>query len=117
MKNKLAILSLVALLAAGCSKSEPKTDVGRFQMIFKPAGSKAPELIYLLDSSTGRIWTFGIARETSHPDGTSDIEYSGWREEFSGGLAKQEAHRTLPARVNPFDVAETNLGVRPYKNP
>jgi hypothetical protein len=75
-----AILSLSFLLV-GCSRSEPKAQAGRFQLIFTPAQSKAPELIYLIDTATGRVWSMGIKREVSKPDGTSEVEFSEWKEE------------------------------------
>ena len=54
---------------------------GRFQLILKPANCKAPNVAYLLDTATGRLWALGVAREVTQPDGSSVIEYSGWKEE------------------------------------
>jgi len=86
MKTNLIIVALAALLAAGCSKSDPKEQVGRFQLIFKPAQSKAPDLVYVIDTATGRVWSMGIKREITNPDGTGETEYSEWNETVIKGL-------------------------------
>ena len=86
MKTKLIIIGLAALLAAGCSKSDPKEQVGRFQLTFKPSQSKAPDLVYVIDTATGRVWSMGVRREVIRPDGTDEIEYSEWQETVIKGL-------------------------------
>ena len=68
------------LLFLGCSQSEPTIQPGRFNLMFAPPQSKAPDLLYLVDTATGRVWSMGIKREVNNPTGESTIEYSGWTE-------------------------------------
>jgi hypothetical protein len=81
---------LLTLFSAGCSQSEPKEQVGRFQLMFKPAESKAPDLVYLVDTTTGRVWTMGIKRQVTRPNGESEIEYSDWNEAVIKGVSSSK---------------------------
>lgn len=71
----------------GCSQ---KADVDRFRIVFTPSQSKAPDLVYMIDTATGRLWSRGIARETNKTDGAggaiNSIEYSDWHECKIAGL-------------------------------